>query len=78
MLDCYVDNRGTGSFIIIDPATHFTAGAGMIVNQVREGAAPAIAAPLTAAERIAQIARRAATDEEAIEAVRQALEEMLT
>ena len=70
-------NRATGSFIIIDPATHFTAGAGMIVNAIREGAA-VVTAPLTAAERIAQLARRAASDEEAAEIVRKALEELLT
>jgi hypothetical protein len=35
-------------------------------------------APLTFAERLAQLARRASTDEEAAEAVRKALEEMLT
>ena len=32
------DNRGTGSFILIDPATQFTCGAGMITNPVREAA----------------------------------------
>ena len=78
VFDRYDTNRGTGSFIVIDPATHFTAGAGMISNQVREGTVPAVAAPLTAAERIAQIARRAASDEEAAALVRQALEEMLS
>ena len=78
VFDRYETNRFTGSFIVIDPATHFTAGAGMIVNQVREGAAPVVAAPLTAAERIAQMARRAASDEEAAALVRQALEDMLT
>jgi sulfate adenylyltransferase subunit 1 (EFTu-like GTPase family) len=78
VFDRYETNRGTGSFIIIDPATHFTAGAGMIVNKVREGDAPAVAAPVTAAERIALLARRAASDAEAAEAVRKALEDMLT
>ena len=39
VFDRYEINRGTGSFIVIDPATHFTAGAGMIVNAVREGSA---------------------------------------
>jgi sulfate adenylyltransferase subunit 1 (EFTu-like GTPase family) len=77
VFDRYEMNRATGSFIIIDPGTHFTAGAGMIVNAIREGAA-VVAAPLTAAERIAQMARRATSDEEAAELVRKALEEMLT
>src|SRR4051812_13153644 len=29
IFDRYLDNRGTGSFILIDPATNFTSGAGM-------------------------------------------------
>ena len=78
VFDRYEMNRGTGSFIIIDPATHFTAGAGMITNAVRESAAAPAAAPVSAAERIALLARHAASDAEAIDAVRKALEEMLT
>jgi sulfate adenylyltransferase subunit 1 (EFTu-like GTPase family) len=77
VFDRYTENRGTGSFILIDPATHFTCGAGMIVDPVRE-AAPAHNAPLTFAERLAHLARRAGSDAEAAEAVRKALEEMLT
>jgi sulfate adenylyltransferase subunit 1 len=77
VFDRYAVNRFTGSFIVIDPGTHFTAGAGMITNLVRETAATA-AAPQTAAERIAQLARGAASDAEAAALVRQALEEMLT
>ncbi len=78
VFDRYNANRTTGSFIIIDPGTHFTAGAGMIVNAVRDGAAPAAVAPVTAAERIARLARGAQTDDEAVALVREALEEMLT
>jgi sulfate adenylyltransferase subunit 1 len=78
VFDRYEMNRGTGSFIVIDPATHFTAGAGMITNAVREGAAVATAAPVSAAERIALLARHAGSDAEAVDAVRKALEEMLT
>jgi sulfate adenylyltransferase large subunit len=77
VFDRYAENRGTGSFILVDPGTHFTCGAGMIVDPIRE-AATLHAAPLTFAERLAQMARRAASDEEAAEAVRKALEEMLT
>ena len=77
VFDRYSDNRGTGSFILIDPATHFTCGAGMIIEPVRDSAA-IHTAPLTFAERLAHLARRAASDEEAAEAVRTALEEMLT
>jgi sulfate adenylyltransferase large subunit len=77
VFDRYAENRGTGSFILIDPATHFTCGAGMIVDPVRESA-PQHAAPLTFAERLAHMARRAGSDEEAADLVRKALEEMLT
>ncbi len=77
VFDRYETNRFTGSFIIIDPSTHFTAGAGMIVNPVREGSAP-VTHTMTWAERLAQIARGAQSDEEAAELVRKALEEMLT
>jgi sulfate adenylyltransferase subunit 1 len=75
IFDRYGDNRGTGSFILIDAATHFTAGAGMILNPVRQRAA-ATARP-SAAERLARLAREAASDAEATEAVRRALEEIL-
>jgi sulfate adenylyltransferase large subunit len=75
MLDSYVDNRGTGSFIIIDPATNFTAGAGMIAEVLRERAGGRASGG--AAERLARLARAAATDDEAIEAVRKGLDEIL-
>ena len=78
IFDRYVENRGTGSFILIDPATNFTAGAGMIAEAVRERAAPAAARP-SAAERLARARARARrADAEAIEAVRKALEELLS
>jgi sulfate adenylyltransferase subunit 1 (EFTu-like GTPase family) len=77
VFDRYAENRGTGSFILIDPATHFTCGAGMITEPIRDAGAHH-PAPLTFAERLAHLARRAASDEEAAEAVRTALEEMLT
>ena len=76
VFDRYTENPATGSFILIDPATQFTCGAGMITEPVREGVVAA-AAPMSAAERIARLARHAASDDEAIDAVRQALEEML-
>jgi len=31
--DAYADNRGTGSFIVIDTFTNNTVGAGMIVSR---------------------------------------------
>ena len=74
--ESYVENRATGSFILIDPATNFTSGAGMIAEAVRERA-HAGARP-SAAERLARLARTASTDAEAIDAVRKALEELLT
>ena len=77
VFDRYRTNRATGNFILIDPATQFTCGAGMITEAVRT-AHEAHNAPLTFAERIAQLARRAASDEEAADAVRKALEELLT
>jgi sulfate adenylyltransferase large subunit len=77
VFDRYTESRATGSFILIDPATQFTAGAGMITEPVREGVA-LVKAPISAAERIAQLARSAGSDAEAIEAVSKALEEMLT
>jgi sulfate adenylyltransferase subunit 1 (EFTu-like GTPase family) len=78
VFDRYGDNRATGSFILIDPATQFTCGAGMITDPLRDAADTHHPAPLSFAERIAHFARRAASDEEAAEAVRKALEEMLT
>ena len=78
VFDRYEANRATGSFILIDPSTHFTAGAGMIVNAIREGVSAAVPAPVSAAERLALLARHAGSDAEAIEAIRKALEEMLT
>jgi sulfate adenylyltransferase large subunit len=77
VFDRYAENRSTGNFILIDPATQFTCGAGMIVEPVRE-AAVTHTAPLTFAERLAHLARRASSDEEAADAIRSALEEMLS
>jgi sulfate adenylyltransferase large subunit len=77
VFDRYRDSRGTGSFILIDPATHFTCGAGMITEPLGV-THEAHNAPLSLAERIAHLARRAASDEEAADAVRKALEELLT
>ncbi len=77
VFDRYTDNRTTGSFILIDPATNFTAGAGMITTPVRHEHAAVSAARTSAAERLARLARAAETDADAIEAVRLALEEIL-
>jgi sulfate adenylyltransferase large subunit len=73
----YAENRTMGSFILIDPATNFTAGAGMIVKPLSDGPAEALA-KAGAAERLAHAARAANNDEAAVDAVRAMLEEILT
>ena len=75
VFDPYSSNRATGNFILIDPATNFTAGAGMIVSRIPEH--HAVDAGPGAAQRLARLARAAATDSEAVEVVRRALEEIL-
>jgi sulfate adenylyltransferase large subunit len=74
IFDRYREQRGTGCFILIEPTTNFTAGAGMIADALPETAPDRHPG---AAERIAHLARTAASEGEAIEAVRRALEEML-
>jgi sulfate adenylyltransferase subunit 1 (EFTu-like GTPase family) len=73
--DRYADQRGTGAFILIEPTTNFTAGAGMISEHLTDQAPDKHPG---AAERLAHLARTATSEGEAIEAVRRALEEMLT
>lgn len=73
--DHYRDQRGTGAFILIEPTTNFTAGAGMIYEHLTDQAPDKHPG---AAERLAHLARTASSEGEAIEAVRRALEEMLT
>ena len=74
VFDPYAENRTTGSFVLIDPATNFTAGAGMILRPLREDGVAAVG---SAAERLALAARAAASDADAVEAVRRLLEEVL-
>ena len=78
VFDRYAENRGTGSFILIDPGDavhvrrrHDHRAASRCGRSARRRRS-------RFAERLAHIARRAASDEEAAEAVRKALEEMLT
>ncbi len=73
--DSYRADRGTGSFILIDPATNFTAGAGMILGRVAEH--HVVEASAGAAQRLAAAARAAASEAEATETVRRLLEEIL-
>jgi sulfate adenylyltransferase large subunit len=75
IFDSYDDVRATGCFILIDPATNFTAGAGMIRVLTRDEKAGR--ANEGAAERLARLARAARTDADAIEAVRAALEDII-
>jgi sulfate adenylyltransferase large subunit len=75
VFDAYGTNRTTGSFVLIDPATNFTAGAGMIVRALEEDA---VTTSGSAAARLVHAARSAASDEEAEAAVRLLLEELLT
>ena len=74
--EAYEQNRTTGSFIVIDPATNATAGAGMIVRALDDTTSGP--AGLAAAERIAHAARTAPTEDAAVDAVRRLLEEILT
>jgi sulfate adenylyltransferase subunit 1 (EFTu-like GTPase family) len=78
VFDAYEGNRATGSFLLIDPATNATAGAGLIVRAVSERHGGAKVNDATAAARLALAARSAANDEDAVAAVRRVLEEILT
>jgi sulfate adenylyltransferase large subunit len=74
IFDAYGDLRATGSFIIVDPESNFTAGAGMITRAV---AAPPFARSWRAnASRLVAIARDAASDADATDRVQAALEEI--
>ncbi len=75
VFDPYERNRGTGSFILVDPATNFTAGAGMVLHRIGGGDGGDLSHG--AAERLARAARGAASDAEAADAVRRVLEEIL-
>jgi sulfate adenylyltransferase large subunit len=75
VFDRYRDIRQTGSFILIDPGTNFTAGAGMIISAMRDDHASRYQP--SAAERLASMARAAGSHADAVAAVQKALEEML-
>jgi selenocysteine-specific translation elongation factor len=57
--DIYSRNRATGSFILIDPETNLTSGAGMILQAVAE-TARASRGQVTAEERVARWGHRGA------------------
>jgi sulfate adenylyltransferase large subunit len=75
VFDRYQDIRSTGAFILIDQATNFTSGAGMIIDAVREDHG-ASRRP-NAAERLVNVARAAGSQTEAVAAVQRMLEELL-
>jgi sulfate adenylyltransferase large subunit len=63
--DSYKDNRGSGSFILIDPVTNATVAAGMIVGVARDaqpadGAESRRPAAVTAGERVTRWKQRGA------------------
>jgi sulfate adenylyltransferase large subunit len=76
VFDPYTANRYTGSFVLIDTSSNFTAGAGMITAPSK----PTTAARRwhTHAEHLASVARRARSDADAADAVRRALDEILS
>jgi sulfate adenylyltransferase subunit 1 len=76
VFDGYAESRATGSFILVDPATNFTAGAGMIREALRERDVKTPSVML--AHRLVAAARRAGNESDAVEAVRSVLEEALT
>jgi sulfate adenylyltransferase subunit 1 (EFTu-like GTPase family) len=78
VFDAYEGNRATGSFLLIDPATNATAGAGLIQHAVRDRTGRDALTGLDAASRLVQAARSATTEHDAIHAVRRVLEEILT
>ena len=71
----YGDDRTTGSFILIDPATNFTSAAGMIAEPLAERRTGLSSSG--AAARLARAARVAETDDAAVTVVARLLEEML-
>jgi sulfate adenylyltransferase subunit 1 (EFTu-like GTPase family) len=77
IFDRYENNRSTGSFVLIDPATYFTAGAGMI-SGLGEGDRTETEGPISAAARLARLAREASSDAEAVAAIERALQDLLS
>jgi sulfate adenylyltransferase subunit 1 (EFTu-like GTPase family) len=78
VFDAYEGNRATGSFLLIDPKTNATAGAGLIERAVRERSGRDGLSGADAATRLVLAARSATTEDDAIHAVRRVLEEILT
>ena len=74
VFDPYRDDRATGSFILVDPETNFTAAAGMITEAV--DTAPLARDWHASASRIVTIARDSASDHDAVNRVKALLEEL--
>ena len=74
VFDDYAGNRRTGSFVLIDPGSNFTAGAGMIAHPLTDESTASVGG---AAARLAAAARTARSDADAELAVRALLEELL-
>lgn len=75
LCDRYRDNRQTGCFVLIDAATNFTAGAGMIIDA--QAGADDDSFWQARAERLVALSRGAESPADAIIAVRRALEGFL-
>jgi sulfate adenylyltransferase subunit 1 len=76
VFDPYTDNRHTGSFVLIDASSNFTAGAGMITGPAKTTVGTR--RWRSHAERLASVARHARSDADAADAVLRALDEILS
>lgn len=75
VFDTYQFNRVTGAFVLIDSHSNFTAGAGMITRALADQTAETRWDD--AAERIVRLVRGTPDNQEALEGVRIALEDLL-
>ena len=76
VFDPYTVNRHTGSFVLIDTSSNFTAGAGMITGPSTR--TTSVRRWHGHAEHLAAVARRAPSDADAAAAIRRALDEILS
>jgi sulfate adenylyltransferase large subunit len=60
-VDSYANNRATGAFILIDPQSNSTVGAGMVrrINEAVSASSPVSSGPVTGEERAARWGHRA-------------------
>jgi sulfate adenylyltransferase subunit 1 len=83
VFDLYRENRSTGAFILIDPATNHTVAAGMITEPADDRRTANVSGPVTAEERAARRGHRGGTLEligpsESIDAIERSLFELGT